>query len=139
MNPTTAGEPAKSLPNGYPYIWLEAKDSRPDETVGMWIERLAGLPRPIVRPTGRRRQIPGADGGEAVEVVIMLSESELAHCCYYCARPEQTWGAGAQAQSDDFKKIGGEGYSSTYVCYNCPRNWFFTRVRSRLRRDMSNW
>ncbi|KAJ7162221.1 hypothetical protein C8R46DRAFT_903879 [Mycena filopes] len=114
MNPTTGGEPAKALPNGYPYIWLEA-DFRPAGSG--WLKELLTTPGPIFRPTGRKRQIPVADGEtrEAVEIVIMVGESELAHCCYYCAQPEEHWSGHGESEH---KKIGGEGNSSTYICYD---------------------
>ncbi|KAJ7162216.1 hypothetical protein C8R46DRAFT_1193961 [Mycena filopes] len=134
MNPTTGGEPAKALPNGYPYIWLEAGRL----ATWPWLRDLLTTPGPIFRPTGRKREIPGVDGGtqEAIEIVIMVGESELCHCCYYCARPEEHWRGHGE---DEYKKIGGEGNFSTYVCYDCPRDWFFTRARSRSRRDVSDW
>ncbi|KAJ6493807.1 hypothetical protein DFH09DRAFT_946932 [Mycena vulgaris] len=122
FNRTTAGEEPHCLPNGNPYIWLEPPVTWGSESGREALERLISQlleaqPRPPIRLTGRRRSIPRTDdgvqrlGGEAVEIVIMLSEDELAHCCYYCAQPEDE-------RDLRYKRIGGEGHSSTYGCPN---------------------
>jgi hypothetical protein len=113
FNPTTAGGKPNSLPNGYPYIWLEPTslpkgENILDEVEGLISKLLVAQPRAPIRPTGRKRAVPGVDGG-AVEIVIMLSEDELAHCCYYCGRPEEVY-------DPRYRRIGGKGHSRTYGC-----------------------
>jgi hypothetical protein len=66
---------------------------------------------PVTEPSGEERL------EEAVEVVIMLSEDELAHCCYYCGMPEQVFGDHWDIDRV-YKKIGGQGSSSTYGCWD---------------------
>ncbi|KAJ7467021.1 hypothetical protein FB451DRAFT_1093028 [Mycena latifolia] len=99
LNPTTAGDEPQHLPNGHPCIWLEPRNPRqPNKAGPEEVEELIPMlgvsgPRQVpIRLTGRRKRLSRADGRgqptEAVEIVLMLNEDELAHCCYYCGMPE---------------------------------------------------
>ncbi|KAJ7678699.1 hypothetical protein B0H17DRAFT_102366 [Mycena rosella] len=142
FNPTTAGDEPNHLPNGHPYIWLEPPsggEAGVPQLQKLISQLLTAEPRAPIRLTGRKRRMRGIDEGEraeAVEIVIMLSEEEFAHCCYYCGRPEETDGA---PNEDLHKRIGGQGYSSMYGCPDCLRNGFFAQIQARAGRNVSDW
>lgn len=50
---------------------------------------------------------------DVVEMMLLLSEEELAHCCHYCGWPEEAYG---DEKDWRYKKISGAGYGSTYAC-----------------------
>ncbi|KAJ6585308.1 hypothetical protein B0H19DRAFT_1227776 [Mycena capillaripes] len=137
MNATTAAEEPTFLPNGHPCIWLEPPED--GDIKDLLAKLLDVTPRAPIRLSGRKKAIFSADGEsrELVEIVIMLSEDELAHCCYYCGRPEAT--LGREPHTDHWPRIGGNGYSSTYKCYDCLEEGFFTRVRKRMKKDVLYW
>ncbi|KAJ7443409.1 hypothetical protein B0H11DRAFT_1826169, partial [Mycena galericulata] len=135
LNPTTARETPRCLPNGHPCIWLEPQTHSPnpnrlDELVE---QLLTAQPRPPVKLTGGKMSIGTTDrigiqpGRDAREAIVLLSEDELAHCCYYCGWPEVTYGEDPEEGESRYKKIGGEGYRSTYACCDCLEKSFFTR------------
>jgi hypothetical protein len=50
---------------------------------------------------------------EAVEVEVMMDESELCKVCYYCG----TFESSQRGQPDEvYRKMGGDGFISTYSC-----------------------
>ncbi|KAJ6585311.1 hypothetical protein B0H19DRAFT_418571 [Mycena capillaripes] len=146
MNASTAAEEPTFLPNGHPCIWVEPLE----DYVFNLGKLLAITPRAPIRLSGRRKSIASAKGElgetkELVEIVIMLSEDELAHCCYYCGRPESMRANYAdppalrEPYTDHWSRMGGNGYSSTYKCCDCLAERFFTRIRKRTRRNVRDW
>ncbi|KAJ7633488.1 hypothetical protein DFH06DRAFT_693443 [Mycena polygramma] len=144
FRPTIAKDQPKLLPNGHPCLWLEPRDtSAPLEQV--LDNLLAAQPRGPVALTGRKKRIPKEnasgeyDAGyeEAVEVMLLLNEEELAHCCYYCGSAEEFYGDQHDVR---YVKIGGQGYSSTYGCPECLAKSLFGRALTRMsRRKASKW
>ncbi|THH17748.1 hypothetical protein EW146_g3132 [Bondarzewia mesenterica] len=104
---------------GRPCIWFDTeleRDSRDLAPKGTVLPALLdAVPRAPIQRTGRMKAITAVEGGEreTFEVEILLSEDDLAHCCYYCGDAES-----ASDGNLRFERIGGEGYSSTYWCSN---------------------
>ncbi|KAJ6507396.1 hypothetical protein C8R47DRAFT_92809 [Mycena vitilis] len=126
----------KHLPNGHPCLWLE-----PQGTVAPLQQVLENLltaqPRAPVALTGRKKCIPKEDKSgeydagykEAIEVMLLLNEDELAHRCDYCGSAEEFYG---DYHDVKYVKIGGKGYSSTYGCPECLEKSFFARALMRM-------
>ncbi|KAJ7633487.1 hypothetical protein DFH06DRAFT_915620, partial [Mycena polygramma] len=96
----------------HPCIWLEAHGDARDFQETVLNPLLNAQPRAPVALTGRKMNASGKYK-EAVEVMLLLNEDELAHCCYYCGSAEEFYG---DYHDVKYAKIGGQGYSSTYGC-----------------------
>ncbi|KAJ7782524.1 hypothetical protein DFH07DRAFT_324978 [Mycena maculata] len=137
FNPATTEEEPRFLPDGHPCIWL-----KPDGlgvTSNLIAQLLQVQPRAPIHLTGR---LPTRNGKalEAVEVIMLLGEDELAHCCYYCGEPEEVFGPHGPWPEVKYKKIGGTGYASTYGCPGClDKRSFLTRTWRRAWRDTRVW
>lgn len=130
FNPTTAEEKPRRLPNGHPCIWLEPSDpSSHSFTVGKELDELIGQlleaqPRAPIHLTGRKRGMRKTDRDgverrhDALEIMMLLTEDELAHCCYYCGWPEVAYGDDKDGR---YPRIGGDGYESTYACWDVSK------------------
>ncbi|KAF8958071.1 hypothetical protein BDZ97DRAFT_68892 [Flammula alnicola] len=109
--------------DGRPYIWLDCSSDHlefiPHQNPGILTALLNAEPRPIIKLCGLTRRMSAPSGatdryseGEVIEVEkveLLLSEDELAHSCYYCGEVEMDGG-------ENFERIGGKAYSSTYGC-----------------------
>ncbi|KAJ7864308.1 hypothetical protein B0H14DRAFT_2440780 [Mycena olivaceomarginata] len=88
-------------------------DSDWDRQPTPWSDLLAALltiePKAPIKRTGQTRRMVAELGGEreAVEVEVLLDESELCKVCYYCGEFEST----RLGPEEAYRKIGGEGYT----------------------------
>ncbi|KAJ6538987.1 hypothetical protein B0H19DRAFT_1176524 [Mycena capillaripes] len=122
-----------------PVIWLDADLDRDPRNLGPPQGVLAGLraaDKEVVRPTGRMQRMHATEGGErdAHQVELLLTEDQLARCCWYCHALEVDTDV---RDNDRFPRCSGEGYSSTYMCHNCANKSAFSRSVSGLLRMFS--
>ncbi|KAF8152831.1 hypothetical protein K438DRAFT_1863899 [Mycena galopus ATCC 62051] len=114
-----------------PTFWFDSDwDRRPTPWSDLLAALLAIEPRAPIRRTGRTRTMTAVMGGQrpAVEVEVMMEESELCKVCYYCGDFDSTRNGPLE-----YSKIGGDGYTSTYSCQSCKGS-FVRRYALRSKR-----
>ncbi|KAJ7838579.1 hypothetical protein B0H14DRAFT_2788832 [Mycena olivaceomarginata] len=136
LQPPPTADPSSSsssVASRFCRFWFDSDwDRRPTP----WSDLLAALltiePKAPVKLTGQTRRMVAELGGEreAVEVEVLLDESELCKVCYYCGEFEST----RLGPEDAYRKIGGEGYTSTYSCHSCAGLPFVARSALRSKR-----
>nr|VWO95085.1 Nonribosomal peptide synthetase 1 (EC [Ganoderma boninense] len=109
---------AASSASGHPLIWLDTDLDRDPRNLAPprgVLGALQAADPPVIKLTGRVQRMHAKEGGErdAHEVEIVLSEDQLARCCWYCDALETD----IDVRDDErFKSCGGTGYASTYMC-----------------------
>ena len=134
---TPSSTVAASSADGHPLIWLDTDLDRDPRNLGPPEGVLAALKAAdaqVVKPTGRVQRMHAKEGGErdAHELELVLSEDQLARCCWYCDALETDVDV---RDNDRFRSCGGEGYASTYMCHQvwASRSLTHCRVPSDLR------
>ncbi|KAJ6522490.1 hypothetical protein B0H19DRAFT_1277366 [Mycena capillaripes] len=131
---TTSGAISSSSEANRPCIWFDSDwDRRPSPLSDLLAALLTIEPKAPIERTGRTRKMVAEIGGEreAVEVEVLMDESELCKVCYYCGAFESS----QRGQPDEvYRKIGGEGFISTYSCESCMSLSFLTRNTLRSKR-----
>lgn len=121
-------------PNGRPCFWFDSDwDRKPSPLSDLLPALTSAHPRPPLRPTGRKQKMT-AEGVErvALEVELLLDEEELVSVCYYCGELESVW----DIRDAPYRRIGGQGYASTYSCVlvsvlvSCPYDRYRNDLRS---------
>ncbi|KAJ7881638.1 hypothetical protein B0H13DRAFT_1629944 [Mycena leptocephala] len=113
---TSLGAISSSSEANRPCFWFDSDwDRRPSPLSDLLTTLLAIEPKAPIQRTGRTRKMVAKIGGEreAVEVEVMMDESELCKVCYYCGVFESS----RPGQCDEvYRKMGGDFFTSTYSC-----------------------
>ncbi|KAJ7914849.1 hypothetical protein B0H13DRAFT_2001363 [Mycena leptocephala] len=98
--------------------------------------RSTAADKEVLRPTGRVQRMHAEEGGDrdAHQVELVLTEDQLARCCWYCDALEVDTDVRDHSR---FPLCSGQGYASTYMCHNCAEKSSFARAVSGFRRMFS--
>lgn len=105
-------------PSNHPLIWLDSDlDRDPRNLVQGILAALKAADKEVLRPTGRVQRMRAEEGGDrdAHQVELVLTEDQLARCCWYCDALEVDTDVRDHSR---FPLCSGQGYASTYMCHN---------------------